>query len=62
MNEHHIEPLAETENFMVYTTTNEEDGEVIYHIEVFNFTVHFYKEEWEEFAALIHAIPLSDEE
>jgi hypothetical protein len=54
-----VEPLAETENFMVYKTEDEE-GETVYHVEVFNITLHFYQEEWDEFAALIHAIPLKD--
>lgn len=54
-----LEPLAETENFMVYTTADEEN-ETIYHVEVFNITLHFYEDEWNEFAALIHTIPLKD--
>lgn len=48
-----LEPLVETENYAVLRATSEE-GEVIYHVELFNFTVHFYQEEWNEFVALIN--------
>jgi hypothetical protein len=50
-----IEPLAESENFMVYTTTDEE-GETVYHIEIYNITLHLNEEEWAEFAELIGSI------
>lgn len=58
-NEMMLEPLAETENYMVYIT-HDEEGETVYHVEVFNITLHFYEEEWKEFASLIQAIPVED--
>ncbi len=57
MDEHEIltETLVETENYMVYRTS-EPDGEEIHHIELFNMTLHFFKEEWQEFVALMQAV------
>lgn len=43
--------LAETSNFIAWLA-EEPDGETTYHIELNNLTVHFFKEEWEEFLAL----------
>ncbi|MEK6222102.1 MAG: hypothetical protein N2D54_07615 [Chloroflexota bacterium] len=44
--------LAETENFMAWQA-EEPDGEVTYHLELNNITMHFFREEWEEFSRLI---------
>jgi hypothetical protein len=44
--------LAETENYLVWQA-DEPDGEVTYHIELNSITVHFFKEEWDEFLALV---------
>jgi hypothetical protein len=43
--------LAETENFVVWKA-EEPDGETTYHLELNNVTVHFFREEWEEFLEL----------
>lgn len=43
--------LAETQNYMAYAA-EEPDGETTYHVEFGSVTVHFFREEWEEFLAL----------
>jgi len=43
--------LAETENYVVWKA-EEPDGETTYHVELNNVTVHFFREEWEEFLEL----------
>jgi hypothetical protein len=48
--------IAETDNYMAWRA-EEPDGEVTYHLELNNLTVHFFKEEWEEFLNLTRAIP-----
>ncbi len=40
--------LAETENYIAWEV-EEPDGEITYHLQLNNLTVHFFKEEWEEF-------------
>ncbi len=44
--------LAETENFLAWKA-EEPDGEITYHIEMNNVTVHFFQEEWAEFLQLV---------
>jgi len=44
--------LTETENFIVWMA-EEPDGEITYHLELGNLTVHFFREEWQEFLKLI---------
>lgn len=44
--------LAETANFLIWKA-DEPDGEVTIHIELGTVTLHFFKEEWEEFLVLI---------
>ncbi|MFZ1041970.1 MAG: hypothetical protein WCA79_03120 [Anaerolineales bacterium] len=55
MSDNNSEPqtqtLAETENYLVWRA-EEPDGEVTYHVELNNVTVHFFQEEWEEFLEL----------
>jgi hypothetical protein len=46
------ETIAETDNFMAWRA-EEPDGEITYHIELNNVTVHFFEEEWKEFMQLI---------
>lgn len=46
------ETLAETDNFMAWQA-EEPDGEVTYHLELNNVTLHFFKEEWDEFLQLV---------
>ncbi len=43
--------LAETDNYIAWKV-EEPDGEITYHLQLNNLTVHFYKEEWEEFLEL----------
>jgi hypothetical protein len=49
--------LAETDNFVVYTA-EELDGETTYHIEIDKVTLHFFKEEFEEFVKLVKSVKL----
>ena len=50
-NDPKTETLAETDNYLVWKA-HEPDGEVTYHIELNNVTVHFFEEEWQEFLQL----------
>ncbi|MCX7683167.1 MAG: hypothetical protein N2508_14575 [Anaerolineae bacterium] len=52
MQEPTIEILSETDNFSVWRS-EEPDGETTYHLELGFVTVHFFREEWEEFLKLI---------
>ncbi|MDP2976761.1 MAG: hypothetical protein Q8N45_11190 [Anaerolineales bacterium] len=45
--------LAETENYLIWLA-EEPDGEITYHVELNNITLHFFKEEWDEFRELVH--------
>ena len=47
--------IAETENFIAWKA-EEPDGEVTYHVELNNVTVHFFEEEWTEFLDLVHSL------
>ncbi len=47
-----LQPLVETENYAVFRSVDDE-GEVVYHVEMFNVTLHFFQDEWREFVALI---------
>lgn len=47
--------LAETENYIVWTA-EEPDGEITYHVELNNLTLHFFEEEWQEFLELVRAL------
>ena len=49
------ENLAETENYLVWQA-EEPDGEITYHIELNNVTLHFFQEEWDEFLNLAHSL------
>jgi hypothetical protein len=44
--------LAETQNYIVWTA-EEPDGETTYNVELNNVTLHFFKEEWDEFIQLV---------
>jgi hypothetical protein len=50
-NEPQTQTLAETENYLVWRA-EEPDGEITYHVELNNVTVHFFQEEWDEFLDL----------
>ena len=45
------ELIAETDNYLVWRA-DEPDGEVSYHLQLNNVTIHFFKEEWDEFIDL----------
>lgn len=47
--------LAETENYLVWSA-EEPDGEITYHMELNNVTLHFFEEEWQEFLELVHTL------
>lgn len=46
-----INTLVETDNYSVWRA-DEPDNEATFHLELNNVTVHFFKEEWEEFVEL----------
>ncbi len=52
MQEPDIEILFESDNFNL-VRAKEPDGETTYHLEMGNVTVHFFREEWDEFMKLI---------
>ena len=51
-NEPRTTTIAETENFIAWKA-EEPDGEVTYHVELNNVTLHFFEEEWTEFLELV---------
>ena len=54
-NEPRTDTIAETENFIAWKA-EEPDGEVTYHVELNNVTVHFFEEEWAEFLELARSL------
>ena len=44
--------IAETDNYLVWEV-REPDDEIIYHVELGAVTLHFFREEWDEFLQLI---------
>ena len=52
MAEREIEILAETDELSIWRI-QEMDGEYTYHMETGNVTLHFFKEEWDEFLTLV---------
>jgi hypothetical protein len=46
------EVIAESEEYMAWRV-EEPDGEVTYHLQLNNVTIHFFREEWDEFLALV---------
>jgi hypothetical protein len=50
-----IEILSESENFSLWRA-EEPDGETTYHLELGSVTVHFFREEWDEFVKLIREV------
>jgi hypothetical protein len=50
-NETITEMIAETDSYLVWRA-EEPDGEVTYHLQLNNVTIHFFQEEWDEFIAL----------
>ncbi|MBW8011232.1 MAG: hypothetical protein FVQ83_08335 [Chloroflexi bacterium] len=51
--------LGETSNFIVWQA-EEPDGETTYHLELNNLTVHFFKEEWQEFLELTKLLTINE--
>lgn len=49
------ETIAETDNYLAWRA-EEPDGEMTYHIELNNVTVHFFEEEWQEFLQLVRGL------
>jgi hypothetical protein len=47
-----IETLMETENYVAWMS-HEDDGAVVYHLELGSVTLHFFEEEWGELVELI---------
>jgi hypothetical protein len=54
-NEPQTDTIAETENFIAWKA-EEPDGEITYHVELNNVTVHFFEEEWTEFLELTRSL------
>ena len=44
--------IAETDNYLAWQA-EEPDGETTFHLELNNVTLHFFKEEWDEFLKLV---------
>lgn len=47
--------IAETDNFLAWKA-EEPDGETTYHLELNNVTLHFFKEDWQEFLDLVDLV------
>ena len=47
--------LSETTNFIVWMA-EEPDGESTYHVELGTVTLHFFREEWEEFLEAVKTL------
>jgi len=46
-----VETIVETDNYTIWRA-DEPDEESTYHLELNNVTIHFFKEEWDEFIEL----------
>lgn len=49
------EVMAETEEYLAWRA-EEPDGETTFHLELNNVTLHFFREEWEEFLRLMRLL------
>lgn len=47
--------IAETADYLAWRAS-EPDGEITYHLELNNVTLHFFQEEWDEFLELVKAL------
>jgi hypothetical protein len=47
--------ISETDNYLAWMA-EEPDGEITYHLELNNVTLHFFKEEWEELLTLAESL------
>jgi hypothetical protein len=50
-----IVEIARTDEYVAWRA-EEPDGELTYHLDINNVTVHFFKEEWDEFLELVRAL------
>ena len=50
-----VKTLAESDNYIAWQA-EEPDGEITYHMELNSVTLHFFKEEWEEFLEIIKMV------
>ncbi len=55
MPEPKTEVISETENYLAWKA-EEPDGEITYHLELNNVTLHFFEEEWDELLELARAL------
>ena len=53
------ETICETDNYIAWLS-DEPDGESIYHLELNNVTIHFFREEWAEFIKLARLLVKSE--
>jgi hypothetical protein len=53
------ETLSETENYAIWVS--EDEGEVMFHLEVGMTTINFLEEDWDEFLQLIAKLPTEDD-
>ena len=49
------ETLSQTENYIAWKV-EEPDGEMTYHLELNNVTLHFFDEEWRELLELVKGL------
>jgi len=54
MDELDADLLAETENYMVWTS--EVEGETLFHVELGGVSLHLVSEEWDEFVTLMKLV------
>jgi hypothetical protein len=47
--------IAETNTYIAWSA-EEPDGETTYHLELNNVTLHFFREEWQEFLNLVNQL------
>ena len=50
-----LQTIVETDNYTIWRA-DEPDDESTYHLELNNVTVHFFKEEWDEFMELANRL------
>jgi len=51
--------LAESDSYAIWTTV-EDNGEIIFHLELGSVTLHFFQEEWEELVGLLESASSDD--
>lgn len=55
MAEGDVEIIAESDNFSIWRS-EEEGGEVMYHLDIGAATLHFFREEWDELQRLLRQV------